>query len=107
MQFNSDLSDLPDWTQIGSTGVYYRKYNHIVEIDISKIANVSNIGTDLATLPRELWPATNVLHNADITINPSYPEVQILIVAATGVVRAQAWSSINGVNIRAHFMYLA
>lgn len=107
MQFNSDLSELPAWTQIGTSGVYYRKYNHIVEIDISTTDNVTNAGVKLATLPSSIIPSSNVLHNADITISPSYPQIQILIVATSGDIKAQAWSTINGVALRAHFMYLA
>lgn len=95
-------------TQIGSTGVYYRYFNRMVELYINKTVNITNQGVLLATLPNTIPnPPQNILESAGNTLDPQYPTIQIFINSATNGVHAQAWSTINNVNVRAHIVYFA
>lgn len=104
----SNFKNLPALTQIGSTGVYYRYFNRMVELYINKTVNVTNQGVVLATLPDTIpKPSQNILESAGNTLDPQYPTIQIFINSTTNAVHAQAWSTINNVNVRAHIVYFA
>jgi len=93
---NSDLSDLSGYTQIGSTGVYYRKYLNIVELHIAKnIGTITNMGLELATLPQEIRPAYPINFLVPVTTDPSLPSVFGEINSSTGLVKVVAWSTIT------------
>ncbi len=105
---NKQLTYLSNLTQIGSTGVYYRRYLRFVELYINKTVNITNMGIELATLPSNIpKPAQNILAVSGNTLDPSYPNIQIFINSANNKIFAQAWSTINNVNVRAHIIYLA
>ena len=104
----SNFKNLPALTQIGSTGVYYRYFNRMVELYINKTVSITNQGVVLATLPDTIpKPPQNILESAGNTLDPQYPTIQIFINSTTNVVHAQAWSTINNVNVRAHIVYFA
>ena len=104
---NADVTDLSDYTQIGTTGVYYRKYLNMVELHISK-NNVSsnNQGVVLATLPQELRPHYLLRFMVPITTDPSFPSVICDIVPSSGNIQVSSWSGVSNFTMYAHQMYL-
>lgn len=99
---------MPALAQIGSTGVYYRYFNRMVELYINTTKSITNAGVELATLPNTIpHPSQNIHELSGNTLDPAYPSIQIFINSSNNKVVAQAWSTINNINIRAHIVYFA
>lgn len=99
---------MPDYTQIGSTGVYYRYFNRMVEIRVQKSANVTNQGVLLATLPNSVpAPPMRVQVASGNTLDPAYPAIVISIDANSRDIKVGAWSTVNNVTVVGHLIYLA
>lgn len=104
----SNFTNLPDYTQIGSTGVYYRYFNRMVEIRVQKSANVTNQGVLLATLPNSVpAPPMRVQVASGNTLDPAYPAIVISIDANSRDIKVGAWSTVNNVTVVGHLIYLA
>lgn len=102
---NSDLSELPGFTQLNSY-ILYRKYNRVVEVRvIADNLSVTNSGLILGTLPQNVRPVYTILQLSNLTLNPStaIPQVEIQNNGAVGVT---SWAT-GTYNIRAYFTYLA
>ena len=99
---------MPNYTQIGSTGVYYRQYLRMVDIRIQKSVNVTNNGVLLATLPSSVpTPSMRLNVAAGNTLDPANPTISIFIDANSRDIKAIAWSTINNVTVIANLIYLA
>jgi hypothetical protein len=103
----TDLVDLSGYTQVGTTGVFYRKYLKFVEIWF-KISNITvgNTGVTLATLPADCKPPLYVEFLAADVNNPTDPQVRITI-TSTGQVVALAWGGVTVSSLDGHHVYLA
>ena len=107
-QINDKLTTLPGLTQIGTTGVYYRVYNRIVEIFIATPSiTVSNSGTKIATLPATVpKPPITLVTSAGNILNPStYSLIQVAIYAS-GNISVANYAVVNA-GVLAHITYLA
>ena len=104
----SNFTNLPDYTQIGSKGVYYRYFNRMVEIRVQKSANVTNQGVLLATLPNSVpAPPMRIQVASGNTLDPAYPTIVISIDANSRDINVVAWSTVNNVTVIGHLIYLA
>lgn len=104
---NADVTDLSEYTQIGSTGVYYRKYLNMVELYIGKNnVTITNQGITLATLPQGLRPTYTTRFEVPITTDPSWPSVIVDISPSTGNIQLLSWSTVSNITIYVHHMYL-
>lgn len=101
---NSDLSELPDFTQLNSY-IVYRKYNRVVEVRvIADNLSISNSGLTLGTLPQNVRPVYSILQLSNLSLNPSTAIPQAGI-QNNGIVSVTTWAS-GTYNIRAYFTYL-
>jgi hypothetical protein len=106
---NDNLTILPSLTQIGTTGVFYRVYNRIVEIFIETPSiTVSNSGTTIATLPATVpKPPRDLVESAGNTLNPNtYPNIQIKIMP-DGKILGLSYITTPSISVVAHITYLA
>lgn len=99
---------LPILTQIGSTGVFYRKIGHLVEIYIDVPTTTLAIGNnDFATLPSEVRPPRAItLVNSNVLSNIAKYNLYIKTDGKVGANNISGASMSSGGYITAHETYL-
>ena len=98
----------PALTQIGSTGIFYRKTGHLVEVymDVPP-TTLANGNNDFATLPSEVMPPRTItMVNSNVLSNITKYNLYIKTDGKVGANNTSGASMSSGGYITAHETYL-